>query len=69
MADPVLQNWRDVYSTMSQRKETQTFDKNLLLNCVTHLDVDKDISAVNNLYDIHISKCKTEVLYYLAQLD
>ena len=35
MADPVLQNWRDVYSTMFKEKKPQTFDKNLLLNCYT----------------------------------
>ena len=54
MADPVLQNWRDVYSTMFKEKKPQTFDKNLLLNCVTHfLDCNNDVSIpVNNLYDI-----------------
>lgn len=54
MADPILQNWRDVYSTMFKEKKPQTFEKNLLLNCVTHfLDVDKQVATnVNNLYDI-----------------
>lgn len=54
MADPVLQNWRDVYSTLFKEKKPQTFDKNLLLNIVTHfLDVQNEIGInMNNLYDI-----------------
>jgi hypothetical protein len=55
MADPIFQNWRDVYNVQFTEKKPQTFDKTILCNLVTHyLDAAKDISVVlNNFYDMH----------------
>lgn len=56
MADPIFQNWREVYSKFFIDKKPETFDKNILANVVTYcLDMEKDVSVhVNNLYDLHI---------------
>jgi hypothetical protein len=55
MADPVFQNWRQVYQTMFKEKKPLTFDKNLLANITTHLcDIENLVSCpINNLYDFH----------------
>lgn len=55
MADPIFQNWRDVYNNHFTEKKPQTFNKTILCNLVTHyLDVASDISIVlNNFYDMH----------------
>lgn len=55
MADPVFQNWRDVYQYIFNEKKPDTFSKNILCNAVTHLlDVEKDISMrLNNLVELH----------------
>lgn len=46
MADPVFQNWRDVYSYVFKEKKPSTFSKNVLCNVVTHLlDIEKEISV------------------------
>ena len=54
MADPVFQNWRDVYAHMFTEKKPVTFDKNLLANITTYLvDRERDISCpINNHYDL-----------------
>jgi len=53
MADPVFQNWRQVYQHLFNEKKPPTFNKNLLGNIVTHLcDLEDNISCpINNLYD------------------
>ena len=57
MADPVLQNWRDVYSHLFTDKKPETFNKNILANVVTHfLDMEIQVSTrLNNLYDLHLN--------------
>jgi len=54
MADPVFQNWRDVYQHLFKEKKPATFSKSILANCVTHfLDCEQNISCnLNNLYDL-----------------
>lgn len=54
MADPVFQNWRDVYVTVFKDKKPQTFNKNLLANIVTRfVDAESDITVkLNNYYDL-----------------
>tara|TARA_Y100000389_G_scaffold73229_1_gene69888 strand:+ start:967 stop:1842 length:876 start_codon:yes stop_codon:yes gene_type:complete len=55
MADPVFQNWRDVYTQLMNDKKPTYFNKNVLCNIVTHLlDVKNEVSvSLNNLYDLH----------------
>lgn len=55
MADPVFQNWRDVYTQLMNDKKPLSFNKNVLCNIVTHLlDVKNEVSvSLNNLYDLH----------------
>lgn len=54
MADPVFQNWREVYVALMNDKKPISFNKNVLCNITTQLlDVEKDISInINNLYDL-----------------
>lgn len=54
MADPVFQNWREVYTTVFKEKKPSTFSKNTLCNVVTHLlDCEKEISiSINNLIEL-----------------
>jgi|TARA_R110002167_G_scaffold263929_1_gene470693 hypothetical protein len=54
MADPVFQNWREVYVALMNDKKPISFNKNVLCNITTQLlDVGKDISInINNLYDL-----------------
>jgi hypothetical protein len=54
MADPVFQNWRDVYRNIFKEKKPETFNKNILCNVVTHLlDVENEVKLkINNLYDL-----------------
>lgn len=56
MADPIFQNWRDVYSKLFNDKKPLTFNKNVLANIVTHLlDVNSEIRVnLNNLYDLDL---------------
>ena len=53
MADPIFQNWREIYAHMFKEKKPLTFNKNLLANITTHLlDIEKDIICpVNHHYD------------------
>jgi hypothetical protein len=55
MADPVFQNWRDVYNTLFTEKKPDTFSKNLLCNVVTHLlDMENEVTCkLLNFYDMH----------------
>lgn len=44
MADPIMQNWRAVYSQFFQDKKPDTFDKNILCNITTHcVDIEDQI--------------------------
>ena len=54
MADPVFQNWRDVYAHMFTEKKPITFNKNLLANITTYLlDREQDVTCtINNHYDL-----------------
>lgn len=54
MADPVFQNWREVYQKLFNEKKPLSFDKNLLANIVTSfLDVAPIITCnLNNHYDL-----------------
>jgi hypothetical protein len=56
MADPVFQNWRDIYAKLLNDKKPSTFNKNILANIVTHLlDVNNEIHInLNNLYDLDL---------------
>lgn len=56
MADPVFQNWRDIYAKLLNDKKPNTFNKNILANIVTHLlDVNNEIRInLNNLYDLDL---------------
>ena len=56
MADPVFQNWRDVYSSLMKEKKPDTFSKNVLANIVTHLlDCKNEVSFImNDYYDFDI---------------
>ena len=56
MADPVFQNWRDVYTQLMNDKKPLSFNKNVLCNIVTHLlDATNEVSvSLNNLYDLHV---------------
>ena len=55
MADPIMQNWRDVYNNQFNDKKPEYFQKNLLGNVVTHfMDMDSEIGVIlNNHYDLH----------------
>lgn len=55
MADPIMQNWRDVYNIQFNDKKPDFFQKNLLGNVVTHfMDMDSEIGVIlNNHYDLH----------------
>ena len=55
MADAVLQNWREIYSSLMSDKKPPRFSKNILCNIVTHLlDVESNLKVVNNdFYDLH----------------
>jgi len=55
MADAVLQNWREIYSSLMSDKKPPSFSKNILCNIVTHLlDVESNLKVVNNdFYDLH----------------
>lgn len=45
MADPVFQNWREVYNTMFKEIKPNSFDKTLLVNTVINLlDIKDEIS-------------------------
>ncbi len=54
MADPIMQNWRDVYTHQFTDKKPDDFDKNLLCNVVTYyLNMEDDIKInLSNLYDL-----------------
>jgi len=54
MADPVFQNWRDVYKVMFNEIKPSTFDKTLLVNIVNNiLDISEDISVdIPYYYDL-----------------
>ena len=54
MADPVFQNWREVYASLMNDKKPISFNKNVLCNIVTSLlDVENVVSVdLNNLYDL-----------------
>lgn len=54
MADPIFQNWKEVYPKLMNDKKPMTFNKNVLCNIVTQLlDVESEISiTLNNLYDL-----------------
>ena len=55
MADPVMQNWRDVYNHVFPNKKPEYFQKNVLGNVITHfVDHTDDIGIeLNNHYDLH----------------
>ena len=55
MADPVMQNWRDVYNYVFPNKKPEYFQKNILGNVITHfVDHTDDIGIeLNNHYDLH----------------
>ena len=55
MADPILQNWRDVYNNVFPNKKPEYFQKNVLGNVITHfVDHTYDIGVkLNNHYDLH----------------
>jgi len=57
MADPIFQNWRQVYSIFFNDIKPNTFDKNVLCNLVTHcLDINNETNVViNNFYDLSVS--------------
>ena len=54
MADPVFQNWRDVYKAQFNEKKPETFNKNTLTNTVTHLlDCGDQVGVIlNNFFDL-----------------
>ena len=56
MADPVFQNWRDVYAHLFNEKRPPVFSKNILCNIVTHLlDVQQDVGTYyNQFYDFNL---------------
>lgn len=57
MADPVMQNWRDVYNIQFNDKKPDKFEKNLLGNVVTYfMDMGSEIGVIlNNHYDLHVN--------------
>lgn len=56
MADPVFQNWREVYKVLFADKKPTSFNKNILCNIVHHfLDVAINVTTtVNNFYDLDL---------------
>lgn len=56
MADPVFQNWRDVYKTVLKDKKPLSFNKNVLMNIVHHfLDVGNEVRLdIHNYYDLDL---------------
>lgn len=56
MADPIFQNWRQVYASLFNEKRPPTFSKNILCNIVTHLlDVQNEVAVYyNQLYDLNL---------------
>ena len=56
MADPVFQNWREVYKQILKDKKPPAFHKNILCNIVHHfLDCEKEIIVpINNYYDLDL---------------
>jgi len=54
MADPVFQNWREVYKKTFNEKKPDTFDKTLLVNMTCNfLNIDKEISVdIPYYYDL-----------------
>lgn len=54
MADPIMQNWRSVYSTFFKDKKPLTFNKNILCNLVTHcVDMPETSVYLHNHFDLH----------------
>jgi hypothetical protein len=55
MADPLYQNWKDLYQKLFNEKRPPTFNKTVVANSVTQLlDVEKEVSAkIDNFYDLH----------------
>jgi hypothetical protein len=55
MADPVMQNWRDVYSKLLTEKRPNDFYKNLLSNITTYyLDMADEMKVdISEHYDLH----------------
>ena len=55
MADPIMQNWRDVYNNQFIDKKPDNFEKNLLGNVITHfMDMEHEIAVkLNNHFDLH----------------
>jgi hypothetical protein len=56
MADPVFQNWREVYKQILKDKKPPAFHKNILCNIVHHfLNCEKEIIVpINNYYDLDL---------------
>jgi len=56
MADPVFQNWREVYKVLFKDKKPDSFNKNVLCNAVHHfLDVEKEVTCdIDNLFDLDL---------------
>lgn len=56
MADPVFQNWREVYKSLFNDKKPLSFDKNVLCNVVhSLLDVENVVThRITNLYDLDL---------------
>jgi len=53
MADPIFQNWRDVYNYTMDDMKPLSFDKNVICNIITYLlDCQNEIRVdLNNFYD------------------
>lgn len=56
MADPIMQNWRDVYKELLKEKRPDAFNKTLLCNLVTNLlAIESDVSiTIPEMYDLHL---------------
>lgn len=56
MADPVFQNWREIYKALFSDKKPDSFNKNVLCNVVHHLlDVEKEVTAdIKGYYDLDL---------------
>ena len=54
MADPVFQNWRDMYAKIFNEKRPETFNKNVLTNIVTYLLNQEDNIGIwmDDFYDL-----------------
>jgi len=57
MADPIFQNWREVYDIHFKEKKPNSFNKNVLCNLITHyLDLYSETNIIiNNFYDLATS--------------